>query len=215
MSKKDRRLQEALAGRTKIGPKAIANIKADLGIKGGIKSAAQNLGIKIKSGSSGSSKSGGASVPSSSFSSESGLNPAAFDYQSALNLVNAQGNIDTQIANINSDASRYISELQVGGAKDVARIEGRTDRDVARIGGRTAKDVAQIQSRTTRYVADRELESNLGVENIRAKGAVDLQKIVNAGMERVENIRGEFGVRGKKIDRSTAILGGLVSAFNF
>jgi hypothetical protein len=193
MSKKDRRLQEALAGRTKIGPKAIANIKADLGIKGGIKSAAQNLGIKIKSGSSGSSKSGGASVPSSSFSSESGLNPAAFDYRSALNLVNAQGNIDTQIANINSDASRYISELQVGGAKDVANI----------------------QAGATRYVADRELESNLGVENIRAKGAVDLQKIVNAGMSRVENIRGEFGIQGKKIDRNTAILGGLVSAFNF
>jgi hypothetical protein len=212
MSKKDRRLQEALAGRTKIGPKAIANIKADLGIKSGVKSAARDLDIKIKSGSS---KSGGASVPSSSFSSATGLSPAVFDNQALLNFLNQQGNIDTQIANINSDASRYISELQVGGAKDVARIEGRTDRDVARIGGRTAKNVAQIQSRTTRYVADRELESNLGVENIRAKGAVDLQKIVNAGMERVENIRGEFGVRGKEIDRSTAILSGLLSAFNF
>ena len=193
MSKKDRRLQKALAGRTKIGPKAIAKIQADLGIKGGVRSAAKDLGINIKSGSSGSSGSGGASVPSSSFSSESGLNPAVFDYQSALNFLNPQGNIDTQIANINSDASRYISELQVGGAKDVANI----------------------QADSTRYVADRELESNLGVENIRAKGAVDLQKIVNAGMERVENIRGEFGVQGKKIDRSTAILGGLVSAFNF
>jgi hypothetical protein len=64
-------------------------------------------------------------------------------------------------------------------------------------------------------VADRELESNLGVENIRAKGAVDLQKVVNTGMERVEDIRGEYGIKGKKVDRSTAILGGLVSAFNF
>jgi tetrahydromethanopterin S-methyltransferase subunit G len=34
-------------------------------------------------------------------------------------------------------------------------------------------------------------------------------------MSNVENIRGEYGVKGKKIDRSTAILGGLVSAFNF
>jgi hypothetical protein len=193
MSRKDRRLQEALAGRTKIGPKAIAKIQADLGIKGGVRSAAKDLGINIKVGSSRSSGSGGANVPSSSFSSATGLNPAVFDYQAASNLLNQQGNIDTQIANINSDASRYISELQVGGAKDVANI----------------------QADATRYVADRGLESDLGVENIRAKGAVDLQKIVNAGMERVENVRGEFGVQGKKIDRSTAILGGLVSAFNF
>jgi hypothetical protein len=190
MSKKNKKLQQALAGRTKIGPKAIAKIQADLGIKGGVRAAAKNLGITVKSGSSGS---GGASVPSSSFSSERGLTPAVFDYQAASNLLNQQGNIDTQIASINSDASRYISELQVGGAKDVANI----------------------QADSTRYVADRGLESDLGVENIRAKGAVDLQKIVNAGMERVENIRGEFGVQGKKIDRNTAILGGLVSAFNF
>jgi hypothetical protein len=190
MSRKDRRLQEALAGRTSIGPKGIEKIKADLGIKGGVKSAVRDLGINIRSGSS---RSGGSSVPSFNFSSGTGLNPAVFDYQAASNLLNQQGNIDTQIANINSDASRYISELQVGGAKDVANI----------------------QADATRYVADRGLESDLGVENIRTKGAVDLQKIVNAGMERVENIRGEFGVQGKKIDRSTAILGGLVSAFNF
>jgi hypothetical protein len=196
MSKQDKKLQKALAGRTKIGPKAIQKIKRDLDIKSGVREAARNLGIKIKTGSDGSTRSGGssrASVTSPSFSRERGLTPAVFDYQAASNLLNQQGNIDTQIANINSDASRYISELQVGGAKDVANI----------------------QADSTRYVADRGLESNLGVENIRAKGAVDLQKIVNAGMERVENIRGEFGVQGKKIDRNTAILGGLVSAFNF
>ena len=127
------------------------------------------------------------------FYKATGMYPSQFDAQAALNLVNAQGNIDTQIANLNSDASKYITQLQVGGAKDVAGI----------------------QSGTAKYVADRELESNLGVENIRAKGAIDLQGIVNAGMSNVENIRGEYGVKGKKIDRSTAILGGLVSAFNF
>ena len=127
------------------------------------------------------------------FYKATGMYPSQFDAQAALNLVNAKGNIDTQIANLNSDASKYITQLQVGGAKDVAGI----------------------QSGTAKYVADRELESNLGVENIRAKGAIDLQGIVNAGMSNVENIRGEYGVKGKKIDRSTAILGGLVSAFNF
>ena len=127
------------------------------------------------------------------FPAAEGVTPAEFDYQSASNLLNAQGNIDTQIANINSDAARYVTELETG----------------------AQKDVASTQAGATRYVADRELESNLGVENIRAKGAVDLQKVVNTGMERVENIRGEYGIKGKKVDRSTAILGGLVSAFNF
>lgn len=127
------------------------------------------------------------------FYKATGMYPSQFDAQATLNFINAQGNIDTQIANLNSDASKYITQLQVGGAKDVAGI----------------------QSGTAKYVADRELESNLGVENIRAKGAIDLQGIVNAGMSNVENIRGEYGVKGKKIDRSTAILGGLVSAFNF
>ena len=114
---------------------------------------------------------GRAELPGYGSSEAQGMIPAVFDYQSALNLVNAQGNIDTQIANLNSDASKYITQLQVGGAKDVAGIQ--------------------------------------------TKGAIDLQGIVNAGMENVENIRGGYGIKGKKIDQKTAILGSLVSAFNF
>ena len=114
---------------------------------------------------------GRAELPGYGSSEAQGMIPAVFDYQSALNLVNAQGNIDTQIANLNSDASKYITQLQVGGSKDVAGIQ--------------------------------------------TKGAIDLQGIVNAGMENVENIRGGYGIKGKKIDQKTAILGSLVSAFNF
>ena len=134
-----------------------------------------------------------ADLPGYGSSEAQGMFPAVLDYNALIGSINAQGNIDTQIANLNSDASKYITQLQVGGAKDVANIQGGT----------------------AKYVADRELESDLGVENIRTKGAIDLQGIINAGMANVENIRGEYGVKGKKIDRSTAILGSLVSAFNF
>ena len=185
--KKD--LKQALKSYSSIGPKGISNLKEKFGIEGGIRSIAKDLGVKIKSGGGGSP----ASPFEFSFSDAQGFTPAEFDAQSALNLVNAQGNIDTQIANINSQASRYIAELQTG----------------------ASKDVANIQAGATRYVADRELEGALGTERIRTKGAIDLQKIVNAGLENVENIRGEYGIQGKKIDRSTAILGGLVNAFNF
>lgn len=176
-----------------VGPKLSSSeldrIKERTGASSGIKAQATKQGISLP----GSGPRERAEVPGYGSSEAEGMFPAVFDYQSALNLVNAQGNIDTQIANLNSDASKYITQLQVGGAKDVAGIQGDT----------------------AKYVADRELESNLGVENIRTKGAIDLQGIVNAGMANVENIRGEYGVKGKKVDRSTAILGGLVSAFNF
>jgi hypothetical protein len=152
---------------SKLSSSELDRIKEKTGISRGIKAQATKQGLSLP----GSGPRERAEVPGYGSSEAEGMFPAEFDYQSALNLVNAQGNIDTQIANLNSDASKYITQLQVGGSKDV--------------------------------------------ENIRTKGAIDLQGIVNAGMANVENIRGEYGVKGKKVDRSTAILGGLVSAFNF
>jgi hypothetical protein len=186
---KNKQLQKALAGKSSIGQKAIDKIKADLGIKGGVKAAAKDLGIKIKSSAGGSSS----PVPFSSFGLSGGSTPAEFDYKSTLNLVNAQGNIDTQIARLNSEA-----------ASNVAKIKAGSDVDVARLG-----------KESEMYQADRGLEASLGVENIRSKGAIDLQKIMNEGNERVESIRGTFGLKGKGLDRGTAILSALSSAFNF
>jgi len=183
-------LQQALAGRTSIGPKAIDKIKADLGIKGGVKAAAKDLGIGIKGSSSRDAFSG---IPSSSFGLSGGSTPAEFDYKSTLNLVNAQGNIDTQIARLNSEAASNVAKIKAGGDVDVARLGKESEM----------------------YQADRGLEAALGVENIRSKGAIDLQKIMNEGNERVETIRGTFGLKGKGLDRGTAVLSALTSAFNF
>jgi hypothetical protein len=180
----------------KLSSSELDRIKEKTGVSGGIKAIAKKQGISTPgSGPRKEKTTYGSDVAKADqqFYKATGMYPSQFDAQAALNLVNAQGNIDTQIANLNSDASKYITQLQVGGAKDVANI----------------------QSGTAKYVADRELEGNLGVENIRTKGAIDLQGIVNAGMANVENIRGEYGIKGKKVDRSTAILGSLVSAFNF
>lgn len=174
---------------SKLSSSELDRIKEKTGVSGGIRAIAKKQGISLP----GSGPRERAEVPGYGSSEAQGMFPAVLDYNALIGGINAQGNIDTQIANLNSDASKYITQLQVGGAKDVAKIQGRT----------------------AKYVADRELEGNLGVENIRTKGAIDLQGIINAGMSRVERIRGKYDVRGKKIDRSTAILGGLVSAFNF
>ena len=174
-------------------------LKTDLGSDSAIAAFAAGRGIKLDSAITNpkpkEEKPDGdpAVIPGFKPSTAAGDSPAVFDYKKGLDYINAQGNINTAIQKIESDANKYISELQFG----------------------AQKEVAGIQAGATRYVADRGLESNLGVENIRSKGAIDLQGVINAGAANVENIRGGYGVQNKKIDRSTAILGGLVSAFNF
>ena len=199
MGKETRQGVRRQLGKTggKLSSSELGKLKEKFGVSGKfIKQEAKKKGIRLPgSGPREEETTSGSDVAKADrqFYKATGMYPSQFDAQADLNLVNAQGNIDTQIANLNSDASKYITQLQVGGAKDVANI----------------------QSGTAKYVADRELEGNLGVENIRAKGAINLQRIINAGMSRVEKIRGKYDVKGKKIDRSTAILGSLVSAFNF
>jgi hypothetical protein len=181
-------------------------LKTQLGSDARIASFAASKGIKLDPAITNPPKAptpkegAPASIPGFTGSTAEGDSPAVFDYKKGLDYINAQGNINTKIQNIESEANKYIAGLQAGSTKYVA--------DKSLEGERT-------RAEATRYVADRELESNLGVENIRSKGAIDLQGIINAGASNVETIRGEYAVKGKKIDRNTAILGGLVSAFNF
>jgi len=174
---------------SKLSSSELDKIKEKTGVSGGIRAIAKRQGISTP----GSGPRESAEVPGYGSSEAQGMFPAVLDYNALIGSINAQGNIDTQIAGMNAESAKNITQLQVGGSIDVANIQGDT----------------------AKYIADRELESALGVENIRTKGAIDLQGIINAGMANVENIRGEYGVKGKKIDRSTAILGSLVSAFNF
>ena len=156
-----------------------------------------------------------ASIPGFTPSSAEGVTPAVFDYEKALNLINAQGNINTSIQKLESDAQKYAASVQASATASAASSQAEATKFAASVQANAMMGVATTQAGATKYVADKELESALGVENIRSKGAIDLQGIINAGTANVENIRGEYNLKGKKIDRSTAILGGLVSAFNF
>jgi hypothetical protein len=191
--KQQKKLEKALAGKSAIGQSFINNIKAKLGIQSGVKAAAKDLGVRIKGSAASAPKPAPKPVSPSPPKSPSGLTPAEFDFKSALNLVNAQGNIDSQIARLNSEASRNVASIQSGASVDAARLAKEADL----------------------YRADRGLEASLGVENIRSRGAIDLQKIMNEGNERVEKIRGTFGLKTRGIERGSAILSALSSAFNF
>lgn len=110
-------------------------------------------------------------------------------------------------AEAESDAAikgMYPNVFDYTGANNLLVTQGNIDTQIANLNSDASKYVTQLQVGGAKDVA-----------GIQTKGAIDLQGIVNAGMANVENIRGEYGVKGKKVDRSTAILGGLVSAFNF
>lgn len=185
-------------------------LKTKLGSDRGIAAFAAGRGIKldpaITNPTSKKEKADGppAVIPGFTPSTAEGSTPAFFDYQKSLSLLNAQGNIDIKIQKIQTESNKYVAQLQSGAAQNIASTQAGA-----------AQNVASTQAGAVTYSADRQLESDLGVENIRAKGAIDLQGIINAGAANVENIRGEYNVKGKKVDRNTAILGGLVSAFNF
>ena len=109
--------------------------------------------------------------------------------------------------NVRASTSRYLADQELAGEN----VRAGTTKYVADQG--LAGE--NVRASTSRYLSDRQLESDLGVENIRAKGAIDLQGIINAGASNVETIRGEYGLKGKQIDRNTAMFNSLISSFNF
>ena len=214
----------------------LERIKKDTGIKGGVIPFAASLGIKpsygvqqqtkgSKEGAKGS-KEGGPKIPGFTGSSMEGYTPAMFEGILAQNLASLGGNISADVARIMAD-----SEIEK------AKIANRGLLKSTKITTESSDYATDAEERSDIYESDRQLESILGAENIRSKGAVDLQSIINAGAANVENIRskgalnlqglvntgaanvenirGKYGVEGRKIDRRAAILSSLTSAFNF
>jgi len=149
------------------------------------------------------------SIPSYEYSNETGyLTPVEFDAQQRINEINSLGNINANIANIQAESQKKITKLN---NKTQLRVANKQMK-VGLAGAEAVKYTADqglagenVRADATRYIADRQIESNLGVENIRAKGALDLQGIVNAGMKRIENIRGEYGIKGETIRTQGAL----------
>ena len=206
MSSKTQSIKDALKGRSTLNLGGLERIKRDLGIKGGVIPIAESMGIRISAGARTGGNSPPVSVPGfgGSFSSEEFLNPAVYQGTLAQNLgvLDAQSSLDVAVENGKS-------------LKAVERIKKNALLETSKLNLEGTKYTADKGLEGSKYSDDRQLEGVLGAENIRAKGAIDLQGIINAGAANVENIRGEYGIKGKKVDQKTAILGNLVSAFNF
>ena len=76
---------------------------------------------------------------------------------------------ETSIANIDAEADKYIAD-----ADKIARIRG-----------------AELGCEGTKYSADKESEWRTAVAGIEVKGRLDLQPIINAGLEKVAGIEAQ------------------------
>jgi len=104
------------------------------------------------------------------------MSQSTYDYEVASGL-----------AKLNNDTMKQLEILRGASAENIANISAGAQRYGY-----------EADERARKYVADRAGQSAEAVENIRAKGNLDLQAIVNAGLKDVENIRGQFGVEQEK-----------------
>jgi hypothetical protein len=74
---------------------------------------------------------------------------------------------------------------------DIQRAENEGDLNVANAYANAQSKVAEFGLEGTKYSADKEAEWRQKVADIEVKGKLDLQPIINAGLERVADIEGQ------------------------
>lgn len=84
-----------------------------------------------------------------------------------------------------------IANIQAGATTRAATIRGEADKEVARAYADAQKYGAQLGLEGTKYATDKESEWRQAVANIEVKGKLDLQPIINAGLERVAGIEAQ------------------------
>lgn len=96
------------------------------------------------------------------------------------NLAHIQGGYSVQAAGIGANASVAAAGLRADADKEVARAYADAQKYSSELGLQGVK-----------YGADKESEWRQAVANIEVKGKLDLQPIINAGLERVAGIEAQ------------------------
>lgn len=100
--------------------------------------------------------------------------------RSQENLAHIQGGYSVQAAGIGANASVAAAGLRADADKEVARAYADAQKYASELGLQGVK-----------YGADKESEWRQAVANIEVKGKLDLQPIINAGLERVAGIQAQ------------------------
>lgn len=141
------------------------------------------------------------------------------------------------LTQLNGDIERELEQIRGVNASNVANIQGGYSVDVAKISAGASKYMADRDAEARKYIADQDLLKGTRVAEIEGKNRIDLQAIINTGLESIENIRGtterevaelqgEYGIkqesqrqRGQKeiakLGAETSFRNALISAFGF
>jgi hypothetical protein len=109
--------------------------------------------------------------------SSTGKYPFQWQFEHEIGLTNLQGGYATQVANI-----------QAGATTQSASIRAEADKEVAKAYADAQKYGAELGLEGIKYGSDKEAQWREAVANIEVKGKLDLQPIINAGLERVAGI---------------------------
>jgi hypothetical protein len=77
------------------------------------------------------------------------------------------------------------------GTLNATTVRADADKEIARIDAEARRYLGELGLQGTKYGADKEAEWRQAVANIEVKGKLDLQPIINAGLQRVAEIEGQ------------------------
>jgi len=84
-----------------------------------------------------------------------------------------------------------LATIEAGATTQSATIRGEADKEVARAYSDAQKYASELSLEGLKYGADKESEWRQALANIEVKGKLDLQPIINAGLERVAGIEAQ------------------------
>lgn len=87
--------------------------------------------------------------------------------------------------------SESVARIGAGATTQSATIRADADKEVAKAYADAQKYASQLGLEGTKYAADKESDWRQAVANIEVKGKLDLQPIINAGLERVAGIEAQ------------------------
>lgn len=95
------------------------------------------------------------------------------------------------LANIQGQWSQNAAQIGANAAVSSAGIRADADKEVARAYADAQKYASSLGLEGVKYGADKESEWRQAVANIEVKGKLDLQPIINAGLEKVAGIEAQ------------------------
>lgn len=154
---------------------------------GDVKSYSQNKNTWIgKSGGSGTSNTAGKTYDDYTPSTANTWSPS--DYASIFQTIQTG---QENLAHITGDYGLQAAQIGANAQVSSAGIRADADKEVARAYADAQKYGAELGLQGVKYGADKESEWRQAVANIEVKGKLDLQPIINAGLERVAGIEAQ------------------------